>query len=132
MNNIKAKVIKIESLDGLNLVYFDFEGIKLTMMSLELSKDIQVGTVVILGVKPSHITIAKDLLGIISASNNFETIITNINQGKLLATINMQWKSNALETLITVNSLKRMNLKIGDTITTLIKAGELFIQRVNI
>ena len=29
LNNIKAEVIKIHSIEGLNLVYFDFEGIKI-------------------------------------------------------------------------------------------------------
>ena len=130
LNNIEAAVTNIKNYDGVNIVEFDFNGIKLCMISLELSNKIQVGAHVILGVKPSHITIAKNLSGEISASNNFETIITKIEQGQLLAAINMQVFDTKFESLVTVNSVKRMNLKQGDTVNVLIKAGELFIQEV--
>jgi len=130
LNNIKATVTKINECDGVNIVEFDFKGLKLSMMSLELSNKIKMGTQVILGVKPSHITLAKDLTGFISASNNFETTITKINKGQLLANVNMEVFNTPLESLITVNSVERMNLKVGDVISVLIKAGELFIQEV--
>jgi len=130
LNKIKAIVKKIHHHDSVNIVEFDFCGSKLSMISLELSSNIQVGTQVILGVKPSHITLAKDLAGQISASNNFETTITSIEEGELLAVINMEVLNTHFESLITVNSVKRMNLKIGDKITVLIKAGELFIKEV--
>ena len=131
LNKIKAIVRKIDNFDGVNIVEFDFNGIKLSMISLELSSNIKIGTKVVLGVKPSHITLAKDLSGQISASNNFETTITSIELGKLLAVVNMEIFNTHFESLITVNSVNRMNLKIGDRIALLIKAGELFIDEVN-
>jgi len=130
MNNKKKIVKKIDNYDGVNIVEFDFNGIKLSMISLELNSQIQAGTKVILGVKPSHITLAKNLSGQISASNNFETTITNIELGKLLSVVNMEVFDTNFESLITVNSVNRMNLKVGDKITVLIKAGELFIKEV--
>ena len=130
LNNIKATVTKITHYDGVNIVEFDFNGLTLSMISLELSDTIQVGTAVILGVKPSHITIAKNLEGVISASNNFETTITNIEKGQLLAVINMKVFDTLFESLITVNSVQRMDLSNGDTVRVLIKAGELYIQEV--
>ncbi len=130
LNKIKAIVKNIDHHDGVNIVEFDFQGIKLSMISLELTSEIQVGTKVILGVKPSHITLAKNLSGQISASNNFETTITNIEQGKLLSVVNMQVFNTNFESLITVNSVQRMDLKTGDKITVLIKAGELYIKEV--
>ncbi len=130
LNKIKAIVTKINYHDGVNIVEFDFNGIKLSMISLELSNKIKVGTVVILGVKPSHITLAKNLTGQISASNNFEVTISKITEGELLASINMQVFDTTFESLITVGSVKRMNLKNDEQITVLIKAGELFIQEI--
>jgi molybdopterin-binding protein len=130
LNKIKATVKNINNYDGVNIVEFDFNNIKLSMISLELSSKIQIGTSVILGVKPSHITLAKNLSGQISASNNFETTITNIEEGKLLAVVNMEVFDTHFESLITVNSVQRMNLKKGDNITVLIKAGELFIKEL--
>lgn len=130
LNKIKATVKKIDSYEGVNIVMFDFEGLHLSMISLELSSNIKVGTKVILGVKPSHITLAKELTGQISASNNFETTVTSIQSGVLLSVINMKVYDTHFESLITVNSVKRMNIKEGDKISILIKAGELFIKEV--
>ena len=41
MSQLIASIIKINTLDGLNIVQFDFLGIPLKMMSLDLSKDIK-------------------------------------------------------------------------------------------
>ncbi len=130
LNNIKAVVKNINHHDGVNIVEFDFSGIRLSMMSLELSKQIKVGVNVILGVKPSHIILAKNLKGLLSASNNFEAIISKIIKGKLLCSIIIETFETEFESLITLNSVQRMNLKENETITVLIKAGELYIKEV--
>lgn len=130
MNNIKAVVNKIHSVEGLNIVEFDFDSIILSMMSLELSSDIQVGSSVILGAKPSHITIAKDINIEISYSNRLQTKIVDITEGKLLCTVIMAYKGTKIESLITQKSLRKMNLQVGDEVVTLIKSSELFIKKL--
>ena len=47
MNKFIAKVKEIKSVDNLNIVKFDFNGITLSMMSLELSQNITVKKVVV-------------------------------------------------------------------------------------
>lgn len=130
MNNIKAIVNKIHHVDGLNIVEFDFDSIILSMMSLELSSNIKVGTSVILGAKPSHITIAKDINIEISYSNRLQTKIVDITEGKLLCTVVMSYQESKIESLITKKSLEKMNLQVGDDVVTLIKSSELFIKEV--
>ena len=130
MNSIKAIVNKIHHVDGLNIVEFDFDSIILSMMGLELSSNIKIGTSVILGAKPSHITIAKDINIEISYSNRLPTKIIDINRGKLLCTVVMLYKEAKIESLITKKSLEKMNLQIGDDVVTLIKSSELFIKEV--
>lgn len=75
MNKIKAKVTKVEKIDSLHIVSFDFDGILLKMMSLELSEKIQIDTSVILAVKPTHVTFAKNFQGYISITNQFRARI---------------------------------------------------------
>ena len=130
MNSIKAIVNKIHHVDGLNIVEFDFDSIILSMMGLELSSNIKIGTSVILGAKPSHITIAKDINIEISYSNRLPTKIIDINRGQLLCTVVMLYKEAKIESLITKKSLEKMNLQIGDDVVTLIKSSELFIKEV--
>ena len=69
--------MKIENIDNLNIVTFDFLDSKLQMMSLDLNCDIKIGTKVILTVKPTHIGIAKDFNGDISYTNKLNATIYN-------------------------------------------------------
>jgi len=130
LNDLYATVKEIKSFEGLNIVSFDFNKTTLSMMSLELDSKIQVGTTVILGVKPSNITIAKNLSGQLSSSNQIKSIVCNVTKGKLLSTINMKAEDTLMESLITLSSQQRLNLQVGDEITALIKATELYIEEV--
>ena len=106
MSQFVATIKKINSIDNLNIVEFDFHGLTLKMMSLDLNADVQVGKKVKLSVKPTNISIAKNLIGEISLSNQI------------------------VESIITVDSSKRMNLQIGESVTILIKASNLSIAEV--
>jgi len=130
MNNIKAIVKEIHHSNGVNIVEFDFNSHILSMMSLELSSNIQVGTAVILGTKPSHVTIAKDFDIEISYSNRLKTKIIDIIKGELLCTVIMSYEQTHIESLITKKSLENMHLQINDEVVTLIKSSELFIKEV--
>lgn len=129
MNKLEATVSKIDSLENLTIVQFDFLGITLSMMSLGLS-NIKVGTKVILNINASHIAIAKDLKGEISLSNKLECIIEKLDKGKLLSSLTLRIKDTKITSIITTNSVNRMNLCQNDKVIALIKASELSIQKV--
>jgi molybdopterin-binding protein len=100
------------------------------MMSLDLGSNIQIGKKVRLSVKPSNISIAKNFTGEISLSNQLVAIIQNIENGKLLSSVSLKISDFLLESIITVDSSKRMNLQIGDEVKILIKASNLSIEEV--
>jgi len=129
MNKLEAQVTNIDSLENLTIVQFNFKDTPLSMMSLELS-NIKIGTRVVLSINASHIAIAKDLKGEISLSNKLDCIIKKLDKGKLLSSLTLDFKGVLLTSIITTNSVNRMNLKGNDTITALIKASELSIQKV--
>jgi len=131
MSSLVAKVSSIENCDNLHIVKFDFDGLILSMMSLDLSSSIKVGTTVRLLVKPTHIAIAKNFKGDVSYSNQLDSTIDEIINGQLLTSIKLKIKENiTLESIITLNSSKKMNLKVGDRVTAFIKASELSIGEV--
>ena len=130
MSNIIATVKDIQNCNALNIVQFDFKGITLSMMSLDLNENIKIGTKVNLVAKPSHIAIAKNFSGEVSYSNKLNTTITDIENGKLLSSITLTIFDTTLESIITVNSSKKMNLKVGDNVTAFIKASELSIDSI--
>ncbi|MFA9373989.1 MAG: molybdopterin-binding protein [Poseidonibacter sp.] len=129
MNTLKAKVKQIDSLDNLTIVKFDYKGTTLSMMSLGL-KDINLQSEVILSINASHIAIAKDLKGDISLSNVFNCVIKKLDKGELLSSLKLQINDDYLTSIITTNSVNRMNLKVNDKVQALVKASEISIKKV--
>ena len=130
MSQLVATIKKINSIDNLNIVEFDFHGLTLKMMSLDLNADVQVGKKVKLSVKPTNISIAKNLIGEISLSNQIVATIENLENGQLLSSVSLKVHNTLLESIIIVDSSKRMNLQIGESVTILIKASNLSIGEV--
>ncbi|MCT7631194.1 TOBE domain-containing protein [Aliarcobacter butzleri] len=130
MSKFIATIKKIQSIDNLNIVKFDFCGLTLKMMSLDLNDDVEIGKKVKLSVKPSNISIAKNLSGEISLSNKIVATIQSLENGQLLTSVILKINDTILESIITVDSSKRMNLQIGEVVTILIKASNLSIEEV--
>ena len=130
MSQLVATIKKINSVDNLNIVEFDFNGLTLKMMSLDLNDDVKIGKKVELSVKPSNISIAKNLIGEISLSNQIVATIQSLENGQLLTSVILKINDTLLESIITVDSSKRMNLQIGEVVTILIKASNLSIREV--
>lgn len=130
MNKIHATVSAIHAEDRLHIVEYDAGGIPLLMMALELPERLSVGSRVILGCKPSHVIVARNLKGDISLSNRIPAMIEKLGNGRLLATLFLKSHCGEFESLITRNSSDRMGLAEGMEVTALIKASELSILEV--
>lgn len=130
MNRLNAVVTRIEGEQNLHIISFDYEGVSLKMMGLDLPKGLHVNAHVILGIKPSHVAIAKNLSGELSYSNQLSATIESIENGKLLSSILLHVNENEMQSFITLSSSTRMNLQVGDAVTLLIKASELFVLEV--
>ena len=100
------------------------------MMSLDLDKNVKIGKKVRLTIKPTSISIAKNLSGEISLSNKIVATIKSIENGQLLCSLLLNLNDTILESIITADSSKRMNLKENDIVTILIKASDLSIGEV--
>ena len=130
MSRIITTVKQIQNCGSLHIVQFEYKKQILSMMSLDLNSDIQINTQVKLQVKPSHIAIAKDFQGEVSYSNQLKCIIISITNGELLSSIKLDFLGTTLESIITANSSKKMDLKVGDKVIAFIKASELSIGEV--
>jgi len=130
MNQIKAIITQIDTVDTLNIVKFNFQGNALTMMSLDLNEEVSVGKEVILGIKPTHIAIGKGHIGLVSYTNQIQATIISCKNGQLLSSIKFSVNDIVLESIITLESTHRMNLKIDDDVIMMLKASELSILKV--
>ena len=127
MNKLRAKVTNIKNVDNLNLVNFDYNGFNLAMVSLELANNIKIGTVVSLSIKSTQITISKEVSKNISYSNQIKDKIKHVDNGKILSSITF---ISGLESIITLNSSKKMNLQNNEEVLLFIKETELSILEV--
>lgn len=130
MSQIRAKITDIKSYESLNIVSFDFFGTSLTMMSLELKEEVQIGKEVLLGVKATSIAIGKDFVGEISYSNQINSTIQDIEIGQLLCTISLKANDTLFESVITASSAQRLKLKKDDKVCAFIKASEISILKI--
>ena len=127
MNTLRAKVSTIKSMDNLALVSFSFGKQKLEMISLGLSQTLKEGSTVILGVKATSITIAKEFQGRISTTNQLEARVESVKNGKLLSSIRVKIENSVLESLITSEASSLLHIKKGDAVLVFIKASDLSI-----
>lgn len=130
MSQIIATIKNIRNVDSLNIVEFGFYTHTLKMVSLNLNKQIAINKKVKLSIKPTNILIAKNLQGEISISNQLKAKIVKVENGELLSSILLKVEDTILESIITVDSSKNMNLVENEEVLILIKASDLFIQEV--
>lgn len=130
MNRFEATVTKIQTEQNLNIVNFEFESHKLAMMSLDLDERLKPSSIVLLSVKPTHIAIAKEFSGVVSYSNQLDSKIVEVQNGKLLSSIKLSVNGKLFESIITKESSKRMNLEVGDMVKIFIKASDLSISEI--
>lgn len=65
----------------------------------------------------------------LSARNKLEGKITQLQLGGVMAHVVVQVGNNFIESVITRRSAEEMNLKVGDTVTAVIKSTEVMLQK---
>lgn len=130
MNPLRATLKKINTLENLNLIYMQIQEQKLSMMSLELNENICLNSEVILSIKPSHISISKDLSLSNTSSNQLFAKIIAIRNGKILSSVQLQIANFEIEAIISADSSKSMNLHEDDDVSIFINPSDIAIARL--
>ena len=128
-NEIKATVEEIFESDFLHVVKFGYNGIKLSMMSLELP-NIQIGDKVLLSVKPTHISLSKLYPSKTTISNILLSEVIDVQNGEVLSVVLLKAGESMLESIITLEASKKLEIKKGDKVYALFKSSELFVKEV--
>jgi len=130
MNKIEAKVVEIQSMDNLTIVSFEANKQQMQMMALGLNMKVEIGSRVILGAKATNIALAKSISSMISISNQLACVVESLKKGELLCSVKLRFHHTIIESIITMNSMKKMDIQVGETIIALIKSSELSILEV--
>ena len=130
MNKIVVTIKEINNVDNLHIIKSNFFTQTLTMISLELPDDLNIKSKVELCVKPTNITVAKNFSGLVSLDNQLFSSVLSIEEGELLACVNLKIEDTTLQSIITLESLKNLEVKVGDEVKVFIDASQLSISRV--
>jgi molybdopterin-binding protein len=65
----------------------------------------------------------------LSARNRLQGKITELQLGGVMAHVVIQVGNNLIESVITRRSAEEMNLKLGDTVSAVIKSTEIMIEK---
>ena len=122
-------MLNIKNIDDLNLEEFDFNGIILTMISLNL-KDIFIGSIVKLVVNSNNIILAKNYNKNLSISNEIKAKIIEMEIGELLTSIKVSAFNNTFTAITTTKQAKQLNFQINNDVSILVKASQFAIKKV--
>jgi molybdopterin-binding protein len=65
----------------------------------------------------------------LSARNRLEGKITELQLGGVMAHVVVRFGDNLIESVITRRSAEEMNLKVGDTVSAVIKSTEVLLEK---
>ena len=63
----------------------------------------------------------------ISGRNKLEATVKEVVKGAVMAKVVMDFKGTELVSVITVDSVEDLDLKVGDKVTALVKATEMMV-----
>ncbi|MBL0687210.1 MAG: TOBE domain-containing protein [Sulfurospirillum sp.] len=128
MNKIKGVIKKITSHQGISLVNIQILDTLFGTVLLDTPKScnyLKIGKGITVVFKETEVVIALLNMGGISMTNQLKCKIKSIQNGKILSKIELTCKETILTSFITLNSSKRLNLKVNDNVMALIKANEI-------
>lgn len=130
MNTFPGTVTHIESNGQLSLVDIAITGGSLTATLLEApgtTAYLNIGASVRVMFKPTEVSLAKQLQGMISLRNRLPCSVIAIERGALLAAVTLAYANTTLQSVITSRAVDALQLRVGDQVEALIKANEVVL-----
>jgi molybdopterin-binding protein len=94
---------------------------------LDDKENLKIGKAVSLLFKETEVALAKGFVGKISLRNQFEGIIVEIQSGKILSSVRINYNGSNISSVITSNAARDLELKVGEKVVGFVKTNELMI-----
>jgi len=127
LNSIRAEVFSIESAKEINYIKLVANGVKISLLTLQLPKGIEIDSKVNILCKESEVSIGLSKSEI-SISNQIEGVITELEIGKVVTLVTVKSDAGVIKSMITTDSSRRLNLQKDLKVFALIKANELSLE----
>lgn len=128
MNQLKGHINNLQQYEGLILLDIGLGSTSVKSILLgDDDKHYKIGNSVHILFKETELIISKNKTDLISLQNQFRCEIIAIEKGKLLSQIELKFGDFSLTSIITSLSSDRLDLKIGDLVTALVKTNEIMV-----
>ena len=130
MNTLSGKIKDVKTDGHLSLVEIIINDDIFKSILIETPDSVpflKIGESINILFKETEVSIAKDLTGRISLQNRMECTIKNIEEGKLLSKIILDYKGVRVISVITTGAVHELQLRPGDKVKALIKTNEVII-----
>jgi molybdate transport system regulatory protein len=129
MNTLTGTISHVDSADGIHLIEVDAGGTPCTATVTGDGFDQKwlTGQQVMLAFREQEVSLAKHLSGLISIRNMLPCTIREIEHGKVLTRIVLNFAGQSIESVITRRSAIRLNLAPGDEVDALIKSSDMML-----
>ena len=130
MNTLIGHINKIDEFEGLTLIEIQVEND--ILKSIVINNDsltYQINDKVELLFKETEVILGQKTDHLISLQNKLNCTIINIQKGKLLSQVHLQYRNFKLCSIITTNSVINLDLKINDNIVAYIKTNEIMVAK---
>lgn len=128
MNQVKALITAVETAGDISLVSMQAAGESFASLVIDTPATaayLQAGKEIIMVFKETEMAIGKNLSGGLSLRNHFPAKVRHIQQGRILACVDLDFKGISLQAVITSRSVADLQLTIGDEVTGLVKTNEI-------
>jgi molybdate transport system regulatory protein len=127
VNVLKGSIRSITSSGVISLVEVEVQGECFSAVVLEEGPKLAVGMEVLLLFKETEVALGKQFIGKISLRNQFKGAIVAIDRGAILTVVTIDYKGTSINSVITTNAARDLELNVGEVITGFIKTNELMI-----
>lgn len=132
MNKIKVKVLNYYTQDGIALLDLSYHWDLFTVLLInekENSPFVSLGEELFILFKETEVALSKKRLEQ-SIRNNLNTHVLSVERGDILSRINLDYRGNLIQSLITTRALEDMEIQEGDNLFALIKANDISILKL--
>lgn len=131
MNRLPGKITAIENEGSISLIQVTSAHgiIKLILLESPESVFIKIGQQTEVCFKETEVILAKNSIDNSSLSNQLGAKVMAIEKGEILSRVILKIDTYNIRSVITTESLDKMNILEGDSVFALIKANEIMLSR---
>jgi molybdopterin-binding protein len=132
MNKLSGKITQVQRSGALVLVDVNVDGTNCSSLIVNNENEhnwVETGSDVFMIFKETEVSLARNLSGLISLRNRFECLVRSVEYGEIVAQVSLQFGLSEINAVITTRSARLLDLKEGDSVTALVKANEMSLQK---